>query len=327
MKLRHYVPLLTVIVFYACAGQAPPQRPVLVQYAEPRTGTTQLTDSLSIPEEDAGYTLLLPEKGAPKAVVVMFAAGRDTTDATDEMRLYVEAIKRQVAVLYLTSGNRVEFLFDEAVYAQLDGYLHKAITEHNLPADRLLFAGMSLAGTRALKMGIWCMQGKSAFHIRPKAVATCDAPLDFVRFWKALDRSKRLQFEPVGTGEAAWVTAVLERHFSGTPEDHPEAYRQFSPFCHDLDNGGNIQALGTIAFRAYTEPDVQWWMDNRGADFYSMNALDAAGAVNELRLAGNKNAALILSNNKGRRPDGSRHPHSWSVVDNGELVEWLLGLR
>ena len=55
-------------------------------------------------------------------------------------------------------------------------------------------------------------------------------------------------------------------------------------------------------------------------------ALDAAGAVNELRLAGNKNAALILSNNKAYRPDGSRHPHSWSVVDNGELVEWLLGL-
>ena len=26
------------------------------------------------------------------------------------------------------------------------------------------------------------------------------------------------------------------------------------------------------------------------------------------------------------RPDGSRHPHSWSIVDNGELVEWLLGL-
>jgi hypothetical protein len=34
MKLRDYAPLLTVIVFYACAGQAPPQRPVLVQYTE-----------------------------------------------------------------------------------------------------------------------------------------------------------------------------------------------------------------------------------------------------------------------------------------------------
>ena len=327
MRPPFIITLFSTIVFCACVRQVGTQRAIVVQYAEPRTGMTLLTDSLSIPEEDAGYTLILPEKGAPKAVVVLFNSGRDTTDTSDEMRLYVEAVKKQVAVIYLTSGNRFEFLFDEASYLQLDGYLHKAISEHGLPTERILFAGMSLAGTRAVKMGIWCMQGKSAHNIRPKAVAACDAPLDFVRFWKAQDRSERLQYNQVGASEAAWVTAVLERHFSGTPNDQPEAYQQFSPFSHDLDKGGNVQALQNIAFRAYTEPDVQWWMENRGNDYYSMNAIDAAGAVNELRLAGNKNAALMLSTNKGYRPDGSRHPHSWSIVDNGELVDWLLGLE
>lgn len=300
---------------------------IVVQHAEPRTGRTQLTDSLSMPEENAGYTLILPEKGAPKAVVVVFQSGRDTSDAGYEMRLYVEAVKRQAAVLYLTTGNRFEFLFDEPAFSQLDGYLHKAITEHRLPADRLLFGGMSLAGTRAMKFAIWCQQGKSAHGIRPKAVAVCDAPLDFVRFWKALDRSKRLQLNPIAASEAGWVTAVLERNLGGTPKDRLQAYENYSPYCHDLDNGGAAALLSGTAFRAYTEPDVQWWMDNRGNDYYAMNALDAAAVVNQLRILGNKSAELILTTGKGIRPDGSRHPHSWSIVDNGELVEWLLGLK
>ena len=310
-----------------CPGQTTAQTATVVQYAAPRTGLTQLTDSLSVPEEDAGYTLILPQQEPPKAVLVMFHSGRDTSSTGFEMRLYVEAVKRQAAVLYLTTGNRFEFLFDETAYRQLDDYLHKAITENNLPNDRLLFGGMSLAGTRAAKFAIWCLQGKSAHNIHPKAVAVCDAPLDFVRFWTALDRSKRLRLNPVSFGEAAWVTAVLERNLGGTPHNQLEAYQDYSPYCHDVENGGHIALLKNTAFRAYTEPDVRWWMENRGNDYYSMNALDAAAAVNQLRVLGNEQAELILTENKGIRPDGTRHPHSWSIVDNGALVEWLLRLK
>ena len=316
-----FIFLYSGCIFLAAQGA------IVVQYAEPRTGRTLLTDSLSMPEENAGYTLILPEKAAPKAVLVLFHSGRDTTDAGYEMRLYVEAVKRQAAVLYVTTGNRFEFLFDESAYTQLDGYLHKAIVEHGLPADRLLFGGMSLAGTRAMKFAIWCLEGKSAHGIRPKAVAVCDAPLDFVRFWKALDRSKRLQINPIAANEAAWVTAVLERNLDGTPKERPEAYQDYSPYSHDTDNGGRATLLKDTPFRAYTEPDVQWWMDNRGNDYYAMNALDAAAVVNQLRISGNKKAELVLTSGKGYRPDGSRHPHSWSIVDNGELVDWLLGLE
>lgn len=324
---QHLFLLFSILLFSFSQGCTTAQNATVIQYTETRNGLTRLTDSLSIPEEDAGYTLILPEKLSPKAVLVLFLSGRDTSDAGFEMRLYVEAVKRQAAVIYLTTGNRFEFLFDDAAYAQLDRYLHHAIDGHALPADRLLFGGMSLAGTRAMKFAIWCLEGKSAHGIRPKAVALCDAPLDFVRFWKALDRAKRLQINPTAANEASWVTAVLERQLGGTPSNQLPAYQNYSPYCHDLDNGGHAAVLKGIAFRAYTEPDVQWWMDNRGNDYYSMNALDAAAAVNQLRILGNKRAELILTEKKGYRPDGQRHPHSWSIVDNAELVEWLLGLE
>ncbi|MBX2927813.1 MAG: hypothetical protein KF852_08265 [Saprospiraceae bacterium] len=230
-------------------------------------------------------------------------------------------------MLYLTTGNRFEFLFEDSTYVQLDGYIHKAVSEHNLPSGRMLFCGMSSAGTRAMKFAIWCLMGKSAYGTRPKAVAVCDAPLDFVRFWRELDRAKRLQRSPVTVNEATWVTAVLERNLRDTPKDNPEAYHDYSAFCYELENGGHVELLRSTAFRAYTEPDVQWWIENCGKDYYSMNALDAAAAVNQLRILGNSKAELILTTGKGMHPDGRRHPHSWSIVDNGELVEWLLRLK
>ncbi len=299
----------------------------LFQYSEPRSGVTVLTEDIQVPEEDAGYTLILPEKGKPLAVIVLFHSGRDTSHAGFEQRLYVDAVKRQVAALYVTTGNRFEFLFDEKKYRQLDEFLHRAISEHSLPADRLLFGGMSLAGTRAMKFGEWCLAGKSAYGIRPKAIVVCDAPLDFVRFWRALDRSRRLQQNEIAANEAKWVLAVLERNLGGTPADNISAYYDYSPYYYELENGGKAGILKNTAVRAYSEPDVQWWIENRGNDYYSMNAIDAAALVNQLKLLGNEHAELILTSGKGYHPDGRRHPHSWSIVDNGELVEWLLGVE
>ena len=48
----------------------------------------------------------------------------------------------------------------------------------------------------------------------------------------------------------------------------------------------------------------------------------------ELNQLGNLKANLILTQNKGfRKPDNNRHPHSWSIVDNDELIVWLLNQK
>jgi hypothetical protein len=82
--------------------------------------------------------------------------------------------------------------------------------------------------------------------------------------------------------------------------------------------------LREVNIRAYTEPDVQWWMKTRRKDYYGMNAIDLAGFINELNISGNPDAELIISQDKGYLPDGSRHPHSWSIVDEPELIRWFV---
>ena len=57
-----------------------------------------------------------------------------------------------------------------------------------------------------------------------------------------------------------------------------------------------------------------------------MNAIDLAALVNQLKILGSKKAELITTTAKGFQEDGSRHPHSWSIVDEKELVEWFVRL-
>lgn len=75
---------------------------------------------------------------------------------------------------------------------------------------------------------------------------------------------------------------------------------------------------------AITEPDILWWMEERGKDYYDINSFDLAAFINDLRLEGNKDARLVVTTGKGYRENGTRHPHSWSIVDIDELVIWCL---
>jgi hypothetical protein len=54
-----------------------------------------------------------------------------------------------------------------------------------------------------------------------------------------------------------------------------------------------------------------------------MNAIDCAAFINELNILGNSNAELIVTHERGYLPDGTRHPHSWSIVDERDLLEWF----
>ncbi len=282
-----------------------------------------MTPKITVPSEDAGYTLLMPSS-QPKGLIVSFNSGRDTAHVGYEMRLYQPATRHQLAIAFVTTGNRFEFLFEEKRYRQLEKYIQEIMRVYDLSAERLHFVGMSLAGTRALKFALWCIRSNS--KIRPRSVTICDAPLDFVRFWDAGNIAIRHQINPIAANEASWVNTMLEKHLGGTPEDNLSAYVDYSPFYKGFGIDKRLENLEGIAIRAYTEPDVQWWMRNRKKNYYGMNAIDAAGLINQLQILGHPEAELITTLDEGIRPDGTRHPHTWGIVDNEELVLWMLGL-
>lgn len=84
----------------------------------------------------------------------------------------------------------------------------------------------------------------------------------------------------------------------------------------------NAFYLKNIPVRAYCEPDIHYHLE-KCEDYFDMNASDLSAMINCLKALGNNSAELIATENKGYRLDGTRHPHSWSILDSKDCVEWI----
>lgn len=297
------------------------QQVINVEY--PSEGSIVYSEKMTLPKIKSGYTLWVPTQTSKAMMIVFFDENRDTANKKPIIDM---ALKKQLAVLFVTTNNQVEFLFAESKMKELEGFIYEVISKNNIPKNNMLYCGMSLAGTRALKIAAFSQTIQSTYKLIPKAIAICDAPLDMVRNYGECKKASELNLNPIGASESEWVASYIRSNLKGTPEQAMRAYIKYSPFYYAAKNGGNAKAFKNIYLCCYTEPDVNWWIENRGRDYYGMNAIDLAALVNQLKILGSKKAELIPTIGKGFREDGTRHPHSWTIVDEKELVEWFIRL-
>jgi len=282
-----------------------------------------------IDRTERGYTLLLPEgngRSVHGLVVVLKGKRHTLDDISEPMKLYPHAFRENLGVLYVSSGNPVDFYFKEQNMRRVLGLIEEARQSHGLTGTALFYAGMSIEGTRALKLTVFCKKHPYECDLVPDAIAINDSPLDMKRFWHVTQRAENLQFHDAAAGEGVWVSYHLKRGLGGTPKQKPTAYAEYSPYIYTWENtrsvgGPNVKYLKDIPLRAYIEPDVNWWIENRRQGYYSMNVLDMAGLVNALKTRGGEKAKLIST--REARSDPQESPHTWGIVDNAELMEWF----
>ena len=192
------------------------------------------------------------------------------------------------------------------------------VTKNKLEGQKYFVGGFSIGGSCAIQYA----ENASA---KPTAVFAIDPPLDFERFYHSAKRDIRLSKEKEASQENIYMIARLEKETGGTPSTHLDRYYQLSPYSFSDTTQSAIKKLINTPLRIYTEPDVSWWLKERNADLTSMNATTCSAMINELNRLGNQKAQFMITHNKGyRKPDQKRHPHSWSIVDNDELINWLL---
>lgn len=191
-------------------------------------------------------------------------------------------------------------------------------TKHKLTDQRFFVGGYSIGGSCVLKYA-------ENSTVKPTAVFAIDPPLDFERFYYSAKRDIRLSKSNEASEESVYMTERLEKETGASPATNLSEYYKLSPYSFSDTTQTAIKKLFSIPLRIYTEPDINWWLKERGEDFTSMNATECSAMINELNRLGNHKAQLITTQNKGyRKPDNRRHPHSWSIVDNDELIKWLL---
>lgn len=129
---------------------------------------------------------------------------------------------------------------------------------------------------------------------------------------------------PVSVQEDDYISNRIKQEFKVTPKTSPQFFWSISPYSQSDNEHTSLKPLLTIPIRIYNEPDINWYLANRSIDFYCINSLDSAALINWLRSLGNARAELMITTNKGYRVSRKmKHPHSWTIVDGRELLDWI----
>ncbi len=82
--------------------------------------------------------------------------------------------------------------------------------------------------------------------------------------------------------------------------------------------------LKNTKIRFYTEPDTLWWKKHYMSEYEEMNAYYIKKLSENLKKANFKDIEYIQTKDKEFRSNGERHPHSWSIIDRKDLIDWVL---
>jgi hypothetical protein len=266
------------------------------------------------------YTIIYPNNQPYVGYVLLMPGfGESAEKLMQQTDLPFKLAQNQILTIIPTFQDGVLSLgVDSLSQLALVIIIKDVVTKNKLEGQKYFVGGFSIGGSCAIQYA----ENASA---KPTAVFAIDPPLDFERFYHSAKRDIRLSKEKEASQENIYMIARLEKETGGTPSTHLDRYYQLSPYSFSDTTQSAIKKLINTPLRIYTEPDVSWWLKERNADLTSMNATTCSAMINELNRLGNQKAQLMITHNKGyRKPDQKRHPHSWSIVDNDELINWLL---
>lgn len=271
------------------------------------------------------YSIIYPKNLPWKGFLILIPGFGETAEALNyQTDLAKKASNSGILTIIPTFQDGVlSFGVDSLSQNSLKQILNDVSLKYNVKDLKFFLGGFSIGGSAVVKYAELAYNENYSF--KPSAVFTIDPPLDFERMYNSVVRDCRLSSSTEQNPENVYIKSRIEKEFGGTPQKTLSNYYKISPYSYSDTTQSAIKSIVNLPIRFYTEPDVDWWLKERQADFTNMNAVDCSAMINELVRLGNKNANLIVTHNKGfRKPTNKRHPHSWSIVDNDELIDWLL---
>ncbi len=271
------------------------------------------------PVETEFYKLYKPEN--PEAVVILFGGFPETAENIENGFPITEpALENNVAVAYLNYNRKL--WLEETDKSQLANSIQEMINTNDLPSDGIYFGGMSSGGNIALLIGNYLSQNPE-YILSPSGVFVIDSPVDIAALYRVAEQNIERNFSPASVGESSFMLNYFKTQL-GNPDEEIKPYEKHAPFTFETKNVQNLEDLKNTKLRFYTEPDKTWWKENMGIDYEQMNAFHLKRLSDFLTSNGFKEVEYITTENKGYRANGARNPHSWSIVDKEELLQWML---
>ena len=271
------------------------------------------------------YIAVIPENTPIKAFMFLLDGfGASPGDILIQTALPGYAANQGIlTILPILKTGPLYFGVDSASQHSLNSQIKSVIVKYNLQGKDFYIGGFSIGGSCAVKYAE--SANKNSSVLKPKAVFAVDPPLDWERFYNSAKRVVRLSEAAQVNSEVTYMIDRIEKEMQGTPKTALENFYTISPYSFSDTTQRAVRTLINTPIMIISEPDIQWWMTQRGYDYSYMNVTDYAAMINELQRLGNNKAILVTTVNKGfRKPNNNRHPHSWSIADKEEVVKWLL---
>ncbi|KGL63502.1 alpha/beta hydrolase [Polaribacter sp. Hel1_85] len=256
-----------------------------------------------------------------KALLIIFPGGGSTSKETKrDFKIIDKATEKGITVLLMNFGRKLWIENEDS--QELSKLIIKAVEENNLSTNNVFIGGMSIGGTVALTLSDYLHKTNSA--LKPKGVFIVDSPIDLFALYESSQKDVlRKNFSEERLAEPKWIINYFEEEFGGK-NSLLTNIQKVSPLTITTKNVNNIKNLKNEKLRFYTEPDTLWWKENRQTDFESTNAYTIQ-KTKELLTDNNWDyVELIQTKDKGFQNDGERNPHSWSIVDIDDLINWVL---
>lgn len=234
------------------------------------------------------------------------------------------ALENGLIVLYtVTSSYFPELYYQDEAPQRLDEIIHEVVEKHKISKEYIFIGGISASGARAMRFAQFCEMGKSKYGTKITGVFSVDSPLDLERFYNSVHNHKE-NFTDGMLWEAKLMTKVFKEQFSDSPLNIPEEYRASSVYSYTNPKASNAKWLMNTSVIFFHEPDIDWWIEERGATYFDINSFDIAGLYNYLKLSDHKDVELVTTTQKGFNRKGERNCHSWTIVDEVYLIDWIL---
>ncbi|MFT4537004.1 MAG: hypothetical protein ACI9P5_004382 [Saprospiraceae bacterium] len=274
-------------------------------------------ESTKIVSDD--YELIIPNK--QDGLLILFPCFPCNAENTrTEFNIINIAIDNNITVLLLNFNQHL--WLSKAEKKDLEKIIFNAVSQNSINTDNTYIGGFSGGGNVSLLLADYLKSTESA--IQPKGLFIVDSPIDLLALYKNAQKTIEKNVSEIAVQEANWIVETFDSEF-GVGDTAFINYNNKSPYLSETNSTNNLSNLKNLKIRLYSEPDTLWWKVNRQAEYENMNAYYIEQLSNDLsKLYGEDNVAYIKTKNRGYRANGDRHPHSWAIIDEKDLVNWIL---
>ena len=265
------------------------------------------------------YELIIPNK--QDAFLILFPCFPCNAENTRTQFNIIEIASANNITVLLMNFNQHLWL-SNSDKKDLEKIIMDAVNQYAIKIDNTYIGGFSSGGNVTLLLTDYLKLTESS--IQPKGLFITDSPVDLLGLYESSQKAIKKNISVPAVQEASWIVEMFNLEF-GTGDTSFTNYENKSPYFSKTNSTKNISNLNDLKIRLYSEPDTLWWKQNRQAEYEDMNAYHLEQLANDLgKLYGVEHVTYIETKNRGYRANGNRHPHSWAIIDEKDLVNWIL---